>query len=81
MNDLSPKAEPVGYATVVGLIVAALASYGLNITSELGQALVVVVPMLIAAWVARSKVTAPDTLEHVKRDAYTAGLNDAQGDV
>ena len=57
MKDISPKEEPVAWATVVGLAIAAAASYGLNITDELSELLVLVVPMLIAGWVARRNVT------------------------
>ena len=78
MKNISPKAEPVTWSVAIGLIIAAAASYGFNITSELAQALVVLVPIGIATWVARRNVTAPDTLETVKRDAYAQGLDDAQ---
>lgn len=61
MKNLSPKQEPVAWATIVGLVIAALASYGLNITPELGKALVVVVPIIIAAVVARQSVTPVST--------------------
>ncbi len=53
----TPTNEPVAYSTLIALLIAALVSYGLPITGELTQFLVTAVPILIAAIVARSKVT------------------------
>jgi hypothetical protein len=77
-KDITPKAEPVAWGTAVGLIIAALISYGLNITPELRDALIVVLPVAAGALWARFQVYAPDTVAEVKRDAYAAGLDDAQ---
>ena len=78
MSNVSPKAEPIAWGTVVGLAVAAAISYGLNITPELRDALIYIVPIGAGLLWARRQVTAPDTLREVKRDAYRAGLDDAQ---
>ncbi len=77
MNDISPKAEPVAWSIGVGLVLAALASYGLNITPELRDALVMIAPIVIAAGVARFAVYAPDTVEDKTDVAYTNGLDAA----
>lgn len=53
----TPSNEPVAYSTLVALLIAAAVSYGLPITDELTQFLVTAVPILVAAIVARSKVT------------------------
>ena len=53
----TPSNEPVATSTLVALFIAAAASYGLPITNELTRFLVVAVPVLVAAIVARSKVT------------------------
>lgn len=74
MTNISPKAEPVGWSVTIGLIIAAVASYGVGVTPELQDAIVLIVPMLIAAWVARSNVSPKGKVD----DAYRAGLDDAQ---
>lgn len=76
MNDISPKAEPVAWSIGVGLVLAALASYGLNITPELRDALVMIAPIVIAAVVARQSVFATDTAAEMETDAYQNGLDD-----
>lgn len=80
MTDISPKAEPVAWSIGVGLVLAALASYGLNITPELRDALVMIAPIVIAAGVARFAVYAPDTVDEKVDDAYTRGVNRRYGD-
>ncbi len=80
MNDISPKAEPVAWSIGVGLVLAALASYGLNITPELRDALVMIAPIAIAAVVARQSVFATDTVDEKVNDAYTRGANRGYGD-
>jgi len=57
MNKPTPKNEPVTYATLVALAVGALASYGMGITDELKEFLIVAVPVIIGAIVARQNVT------------------------
>lgn len=75
MTDISPKAEPVAWSIGVGLVLAALASYGLNVTPELRDALVMIAPVVIAAIVARQSVFAPDTVEGKTDDAYASGMD------
>lgn len=61
-HDLSPRAEPVAWANIAALIVAALISYGVPISDPLAELLVVVLPFLLANGVARFVVYAPDTV-------------------
>lgn len=61
--DLSPKAEPVAWATVIGLALSAGVSYGLNITQELRDFLVIATPVIFTALVARFAVFSPKTVE------------------
>lgn len=79
-KDLSPKAEPIAWATLVALVVAALADYGIEVSSNLEQLLIYVAPFVIANIVARFNVFAPDTVEeeYVPKDEalYAKDLSD-----
>lgn len=77
MKNLTPHAEPVTWAAVVAAIVAALASYGLNITNELAHLLVMIAPFVGAALWARLRVWAPASHAAAVDAAYQAGLADA----
>lgn len=65
MTKFGPKQEPVAWSTIVGLVLAALASYGFGVTDEAKELLVYVVPIIAAAYVARQNVSPvakqPDT--------------------
>src|SRR5690348_15263746 len=71
--NLSPKQEPIGWSAAVGLIIAALASYGFGVTPELRDVLVVLVPVIGAALWARMKVFTPKSVQQAINDAYAAG--------
>ena len=71
--NLSPTQEPVGWGAAVGLIIAALASYGFGVTPELRDVLVVLVPVIGAALWARMKVFAPKSVQQAIDAAYAAG--------
>lgn len=77
MKNLTPHAEPVTWAAVVAAIVAALASYGLNITNELAHLLVMIAPFVGAALWARLRVWAPASHAAAVDAAYRAGLAEA----
>lgn len=72
-KDLSPRAEPVAWGVIVAAAIAALGSYGFNLTPELKDLLVLVVPFIIAAIVTRFRVYAPDTVEKIANQQYAAG--------
>ena len=70
LKDLSPKAEPIVWANVIGLILAALADYGIEFSSNLNQLIVLVLSIALPNLVARFFVYAPDTVEDIKERAY-----------
>jgi len=74
MGNLSPRAEPVAWSVVIAAIVAASASYGLNITNELSAVLVMIGPFIIAGIVSRFSVYAPDTVKAIAAEQYNAGI-------
>ena len=73
MNNLSPKAEPVTWAMIVGAAIAAAVSYGFNITDQLADFLVLVGPIVLAGLWARFKVWAPDSVQDAVDDAAQTG--------
>jgi hypothetical protein len=75
MNTIGPRAEPVVWSTIVGLVIAAAASYGFGVTDELNELLVFVVPMIVAAIAARQNVYAPDTFHDEVKDAFDHGFD------
>lgn len=81
MSDLSPKAEPVAWATIVALGLSAAASYGLNITEEFKEFAVYGVPFLLAAIVARFSVYAPDTVKDIKDASRQGRVVQYEGDI
>lgn len=73
MKDLSPKAEPAIWGLLVASALAALGSYGLNITDELKDFLIMVAPYVLGFIAVRFAVFAPDTVEDIRDGAYEAG--------
>lgn len=79
------KTEPAaiigGITAFVTAVLALLVAYGVDISQTQQTAilgLVAVVAPLIAALAIRFKVWSPASVQEVKRDAYRAGLDDAQ---
>ncbi len=62
---MKPRSEPIAWSVVVAAVLAAAASYGLDLTPELRELLVLVGPFLFAALWARFHVYAPDTVDEI----------------
>lgn len=73
MSNLGPQAEPIAWANVAALLVAALIQYGIPINDPLGQLLVLVLPFVLANGWARFKVYAPDTHDAEVKQARAEG--------
>ena len=74
MDQYGPKQEPVAWATVTGLVLAALASYGLDVSPELKELLIYAVPIVAAAAWARWQVTPTPKAEAEKDAAWIDGV-------
>lgn len=74
LSSVTPKAEPVAWTVVAAAGIAAAMSYGLNITNEMKDFLILVSPFVIGGIVARFSVYAPDTVEAIADQQYQAGV-------
>lgn len=78
LKDLTPRAEPAIWGLLVSSALAALGSYGLNITDELSDFLIMVAPYVLGFIAVRFAVFAPDTVKKIQEDAHEAGMPPTQ---
>jgi hypothetical protein len=85
MSDIGPKKEPVAWATATGLVLAALASYGLDVTPELKELLILAVPIIAGAAWARWQVTpvpkAQEAVKEARAEGFVEGVDAAAAPV
>jgi hypothetical protein len=74
-KDFSPRAEPIAWGMIAGLVIAAAASYGLGVTPELESLIVYLAPMIGGALWARSRAWAPDSVATALRDQRSGEIS------